>query len=225
VLFRDLVGSTEIASCLDPEEWREIVGEYHRAAAQAIERFGGHVAQYVGDGVMAYFGWPAAHDNDAERAARAGLAILDAISKLNKQAARPKLAARVGIDSGAVVVGAGADKRADVFGDTPNIAARVQSVAEADTVVISDAVHRLISGLFVVENRGPQALKGIERPIPLYRVVQPSGVRGRLEAGAAARGLTHFRNGMLAPTEDFGSESDFTLARFVAGAPSSSPRR
>ncbi len=98
VLFCDLVGSTQIASHLDPEQWREIVGEYHHAAAQAIERFGGHVAQYLGDGVMAYFGWPEAHDNDAERAARAGLAILDAISKLNEHPTHPRLAARVGID-------------------------------------------------------------------------------------------------------------------------------
>jgi class 3 adenylate cyclase/tetratricopeptide (TPR) repeat protein len=192
VLFCDLVGSTEIASHLDPEEWREIVGEYHRAAAQAIERFGGSVAQYLGDGVMAYFGWPEAHDNDAERAARAGLAILEAITKLNEHPARPKLAARVGIDSGTVVVGAGAGKDSDVFGDTPNIAARVQSAAEPGTVVITDAVHRLISGLFVVEDRGAQALKGIERPVQLYRVVQPSGVRGRFEAAAATRGLTPF---------------------------------
>ena len=192
VLFCDLVGSTEIASHLDPEEWREIVGEYHRAAAQAIERFGGHVAQYLGDGVMAYFGYPEAHDNDAERAARAGLAILDAISKLNEHPTHPKLAARVGIDSGTVVVGAGAGKDTDVFGDTPNIAARVQSTAEPGTVVITDAAHRLVSGLFVVEDRGAQALKGIERPVQLYRVVQPSGVRGRLEAAAAARGLTPF---------------------------------
>jgi hypothetical protein len=91
VLFCDLVGSTEIARHLDPEEWREIVSEYHRAAAQAIERFGGHVAQYLGDGVMACFGYPEAHDNDAERAARAGLAILDAISKLNEHPMHPKL--------------------------------------------------------------------------------------------------------------------------------------
>jgi len=192
VLFCDLVGSTEIASRLDPEEWREIVGEYHRAAAQAIERFGGHVAQYLGDGVMAYFGWPEAHDNDAERAARAGLAILDAISKLNERPARPKLAARIGIDSGAVVVGAGAGKEADVFGDAPNIAARVQVAAEPGTVLITDAVHRLVSGLFVVEDRGTPALKGIEPPVQLYRVVQPSIVRGRLEASAAVRGLTPF---------------------------------
>ena len=192
VLFCDLVGSTEIASHLDPEEWREIVGEYHRAAAQAIERFGGHVAQYLGDGVMAYFGWPEAHDNDAERAARAGLAILEAITKLNEHPARPKLAARVGIDSGTVVVGAGAGKEADVFGDTPNITARVQTAAAPDTVLITADTHRLVSGLFVVEDRGVQGLKGIERPFQLYRVVQPSGVRGRLEAAAASHGLTPF---------------------------------
>ena len=192
VLFCDLVGSTEMASHLDPEEWWEIVAGYHHAAAQAIERFGGHVAQYLGDGVMAFFGYPEAHDNDAERAARAGLAILQAITRLNGHPARPKLAARVGIDSGTVVVGAGAGKDTDVFGDTPNIAARVQSAAEPCMVVITDTVHRLVSGLFVVEDRGAQALKGIERPVQLYRVVQPSGVRGRFEATAAMRGLTRF---------------------------------
>jgi class 3 adenylate cyclase len=165
VLFCDLVGSTEIARHLDPEEWREIVGEYHRAAAQAIERFGGHVAQYLGDGVMAYFGYPEAHDNDAERAARAGLAMLDAISKLNEHPTRPKLSARIGIDSGAVVVGAGAGGDADVFGDTPNIAARVQAAAAPGTVLISADMHRLVSGLFVVEDRGAQTLKGVERPV------------------------------------------------------------
>jgi class 3 adenylate cyclase len=205
VLFCDLVGSTEIAAQLDPEEWRETLAAYHRAAAEAITRYGGHVAKFLGDGVMAFFGHPEAHDNDAERAARAALAMLDGISKLNEQpdslplkgggpgrGSRPVLAARVGIDSGVVVVGAGADKEADVFGEAPNIAARVQAAAEAGTVLITDAVHRLISGLFVVESRGASALKGIERPVQLYRVVQPSGVRGRLEAAAAVRGLTPF---------------------------------
>jgi class 3 adenylate cyclase len=192
VLFCDLVGSTEIASHLDPEDWREIVAGYHRAAAEAIERFGGSVAQYLGDGVMAYFGYPEAHDNDAERATRAGLAILDAISEFNERPERPRLAARVGIDSGAVVVGAGSAREADVFGDTPNIAARVQAAAEPGTVVITDAVHRLVSGVFVVEDGGPHSLKGIEKPVQLYRVLQPSGARGRLEAAAASRGLTPF---------------------------------
>jgi class 3 adenylate cyclase/tetratricopeptide (TPR) repeat protein len=191
VLFCDLVGSTAIAAQLDPEEWRETVGGYQSAAADAITRFGGHVAKYLGDGVMAFFGYPEAHDNDAERAVRAGLAILEAIAKLNEQHGQPKLAARVGIDSGAVVVGSGAGKDADVFGDAPNIAARVQEAAAPGTVVVSDDIHRLVSGLFVVEARGAPALKGIERSVQLYRVVQPSGVRGRLEA-AAARGLTPF---------------------------------
>src|SRR6516162_8846873 len=192
VLFCDLVGSTEIAARLDPEEWRDMIAAYHRAAAEAITRFGGYVAKYLGDGVMAYFGWPEAHDNDGERSARAGLTILEEVPKLNHQLTGAKLAARVGIDSGAVVVGAGAGKDADVFGEAPNIASRVQAAAEPGTVLVTDAVHRLVSGLFVVESREASALKGIERPLQLYKVVQPSGVRGRLEAAAAVRGLTPF---------------------------------
>jgi class 3 adenylate cyclase/tetratricopeptide (TPR) repeat protein len=192
VLFCDLVGSTEIAARLDPEDWRETLAAYHRAAADAVTRYGGHVAQYLGDGVMAFFGYPEAHDNDAERAVWAGLAMLDIIAKLGGQPDRPKLAARVGIDSGAVVVGAGVGKEVDVFGETPNIAARVQAAAEPGTVLITDAVHRLISGLFVVESRSAPALKGIERPLQLYKIVQPSGMRGWLEATAAVRGLTPF---------------------------------
>jgi class 3 adenylate cyclase/tetratricopeptide (TPR) repeat protein len=192
VLFCDLVGSTEIAARLDPEEWREVVASYHRATAAAITRFGGYVAQYLGDGVMAYFGWPEAHDNNAERAAHAGLAIIEAIWKLNECSTGPKLSARVGIDSGSVVVGAGVGRGADIFGDTPNIAARVQATALPNTVLISADTCRLLSGLFVVEDRGMQMLKGIERPIQLYRVIQRSVVRGRLEAVAASRGLTPF---------------------------------
>src|SRR5207244_12360723 len=122
LMFCILVGSTAIAAQLDPEEWRETVAGYHRAAAEAITHFDGHVAKYLGDGVMAYFGWPAAHDNDAERGARAGLAILDEVAKLNQQPGHAKLAARVGIDSGAVVVGKGAGNEAEVFGEVPNIA-------------------------------------------------------------------------------------------------------
>ncbi len=192
VLFCDLVGSTEIAARLDPEEWRETVAGYHRGAAEAIERFGGYVAKYLGDGVMALFGYPEAHDNDAERAARAGLAILDAIAKLNEDPAKPKLSARVGIDSGAVVVGVGAGTEADVFGDAPNIAARVQAVAEPGSVAITGATHRLVSGLFVVEERGAQTFKGLEQPVEICQVIRPSGMRGRFAAVAAVRGLTPF---------------------------------
>jgi class 3 adenylate cyclase len=189
VLFCDLVGSTEIAARLDPEEWRELVAGYHRAAAEAITRYGGHVAKYLRDGVMAFFGYPKAHENDAERAARAGLAILEEVSKLNQQSGHPEVSVRVGIDSGAVVVGAGAGKEADVFGEPPNIAARVQNVATPNTVLLTASTHRLVSGLFVVDDLGTQELKGIPKPIALYRVLRPSGIRGRL---AAARGLTPF---------------------------------
>jgi class 3 adenylate cyclase len=192
VLFCDLVGSTAIAARLDPEQWRDTLDGFHRAVAEAITRFDGHVAKYLGDGVMAYFGWPAAHDNDAERAARAGLAILDAIAKLNEQPGHAKLSARVGIDSGLVVIGKGAGNEAEVFGDVPNIAARVQATAEPGTVAITDATHRLVSGLFVVEDRGAHELKGLERPLQLYRVVGPSGMRGRFPAMAAMRGMTPF---------------------------------
>ena len=188
VLFCDVVGSTEIAAQLDPEEWRELVASYHRAAAEAITRYSGHVAKYLGDGVMAYFGWPEAHDNDAERAARAGLAILEGLSKLNQQSTHPKIVVRVGIDSGAVVVGAGAGKDTDVFGEAPNIAARVQTTAAPDSVLITAATHRLLSGLFVVEGLGAQQLKGVAVPVELYRVVRATGVRSRI----GARGLTPF---------------------------------
>jgi class 3 adenylate cyclase/tetratricopeptide (TPR) repeat protein len=188
VLFCDLVGSTAIAAQLDPEEWRELVANYHRAAAEAITRYSGHVAKYLGDGVMAYFGWPEAHDNDGERAARAGLAILEGVSKLNQQSTNPEISVRVGIDSGAVVVGAGAGKETDVFGEAPNIAARVQAAAAPDSVLITSATHRLLSGLFVVEESGAQQLKGVSSPVELYRVLRPTGVRSRI----GARGLTPF---------------------------------
>ena len=147
VLFCDLVGSSEIAAQLDPEEWREVVAGYQHAAAEAITRLGGHVAKHLGDGLMAYFGYPEAHENDAERSVRAGLSILDAISKFNQQSAGPKLSARIGIDSGAVVIGVGAGKDTDVFGEAH--AARVQALAAPGTALITSATHRLVSGLFV----------------------------------------------------------------------------
>ena len=175
VMFCDLVGAAGISAQLDPEEWREIEADYLRAAAEAITRFGGFVAKYLGDGVLAYFGWPEAHDNDAERAARAGLAVLEGVAALNqrdKQASHPNLSARVGIDSGTVVIGSGGGTESEVFGDTANIASRVQSAADPDTVLVSASANRLISGLFVVEERGAHQLKGIAEPLELYRIVQ-----------------------------------------------------
>ncbi len=194
VLFCDLVGSTAIAATLDPEDWREVLAGYHTSATEAVERFGGHVALYLGDGLLVYFGYPQAHEDDPQRAVLAGLAILDAISELNNRIAHkrgPRLAARIGIHSGSVVVDQSKGKKANVFGDVPNVASRVQTAAAPDTVLITAAVHHLVSGLFVVEDQGAQPLKGIEHPIRLYRVIQPSGVRGRL-AAAAMRGLTPF---------------------------------
>ena len=151
ILFCDLVGSVTLTSQLDPEEWRTTVAGYQRAASEAVTLFGGEVMRYIGDGIMAFFGYPIAHDNDAERAARAGLELLDVISKLNQRSGTGfslsspvRFAARVGIDSGAVVVGAGAGNEADVFGETPNIASRVQAAAEPGTLLITDAVHQLV---------------------------------------------------------------------------------
>jgi class 3 adenylate cyclase/DNA-binding transcriptional ArsR family regulator len=192
VLFCDLAGSTEIASRLDPEDWRTAVAAYHRAAAEAVTRYGGHVAKYLGDGIMAFFGYPEAHDNDGERAVRAGLAIIDALAGVSESATNPRLAARVGIDSGEVVVVGVGGHDADVFGDTPNIAARVQAAAYPGTVLVSAHTHRLISGHFVVETLGFHSLKGRASPLELYRIIRPSGARGRLEAAAGTRGLTPF---------------------------------
>jgi class 3 adenylate cyclase len=192
VLVCDLVDPAGRAAQRDPEDWREIVAKYHRSVAHQVERFGGHVAQYLGDAVMAYFGWPQAHDDDVERAVRAGLAMLEASSKLNDDPSHSKLVARVGIDSGLVVIGPGTGNCAELYGEAPNMAARVQAAAEPGTVLITAAAHRLISGLFVVEDCGAQILKGIAGPVQLYRVIQPSGTRGRLAAADAARGLTPF---------------------------------
>ena len=188
VLFCDLVGSTEIASHLDPEEWREIVGGYHRAAAQAIERFGGHVAQYLGDGVMAYFGYPEAHENDAERGARAGLAVLEAVSKLNEQPGCPKLSARVGIDSGAVVIGGSASKDADVFGDAPNIASRVQAAAAPDSVFITAPMQQLVSGLFVVEDCGAERSRELDIRFNCTALSRPAWYEGGARMGPSHAG-------------------------------------
>ena len=194
VMFCDLVGSTEISARLDPEELRELLGDYHRAATEAIIHFGGHVAKYLGDAVMAYFGWPEAHDNDAERSVRAGLAILEGIAALNNRDAKsdyPKLSVRVGIDTGNVVIGKGGGSESELFGDAANIAARVESTADLDTVIVTRAVNRLISGLFVVEERGAHQLKGIAEPVELYRIMRLSSERNRL-AASMAHGLTQF---------------------------------
>jgi len=194
VLFCDLVSSSQIAARLDPEEWRDIAAQYQRTAAEAVTRHGGHVAQYLGDGLVVYFGYPEAHEDDAERAVRAGLGIVEAMATLNDRIVAQhhiKLAVRVGIHAGSVVVGQGGGTEIGVFGEAPNVASRVQAAAEPDTVVITAAVNELVAGLFEVEDRGAHALKGIELPIQLYRALQSSAVRRRARHGGA-RALTPF---------------------------------
>ena len=194
VLFCDLVGSTPMASRLDPEEWHAINTQYLRCSAEAVERFGGYVAQFLGDGLFAYFGYPTVYDDGPERGVRAGIAIVDALAVLNERLAEQhglRLAVRVSVHTGEVVIDTGGGKKAEVFGEAPHVAARVQQLAGPDEVLITETTARLVRGLFLTEERGAQPLRGIPEPVVLYRVLQPTGARGRLQA-AAAQGLTPF---------------------------------
>ena len=175
-MFCDLVGSTGLASRLDAEDWRNLVSAYLDAASEAVTQMGGRVAKKLGDGLMALFGHPIAQENDSERAVRAALAIQRALAELNCENAglgRPELVARIGVESGAVVV----DAAGEIFGDAPNIAARVQALAEPGTVLITARVQRQTAGLFVAEDRGAHALKGAPEPTALFRIVRASGGR------------------------------------------------
>ena len=183
ILFCDLVGSTSLAARLDAEDWRNLVNGYLDQASAAVTDFGGHVLKKLGDGLMALFGYPHAQENDAERAVRAALAIQRALVEINTRNASkgaPELSARIGLDSGQVVV----DATGEVFGDAPNIAARVQGAAEPGSILITATVQRQTAGLFVAEDRGQHELKGMSAPMALYRVVRASG--GGRRGGARA---------------------------------------
>ena len=185
VMFCDLVGSTGISAQLDVEEWRDLVGAYLDAASAAVTEMGGHVAKKLGDGLMALFGYPAAHENDAERAARAALAIQRALAELNRKnegTGKPVLAARIGLETGPAVV----DTAGEIYGDIANVAARVQSLAEPGAVLVTARVQRQVAGLFVAEERGTQTLKGVPEPTALFRLVRASGGGRR----SAQRNLT-----------------------------------
>jgi predicted ATPase/class 3 adenylate cyclase len=176
VMFCDLVGSTALASRLDVEDWRNLVGAYLDEASAAVTGLGGHVLKKLGDGLMALFGYPHAQENDAERAVRAALAIQRGLAELNTRNAggrAPPLSARIGLESGPVVV----DATGEVFGEAPNIAARVQSLAEPGTVLVTAAVQRQVAGLFVAEDKGARELKGVAAPMTLFRIVRASGGR------------------------------------------------
>ncbi|MCB0166373.1 MAG: AAA family ATPase, partial [Anaerolineae bacterium] len=203
VMFCDLVGSTSLSEQLDPEDFREVVRAYQLTAAQVIGRFEGTIAQYLGDGLLVYFGFPVAHENDAHRAALSGLGIIEEMKNLNvrlQQSIRTRsrgplrLAVRIGIHTGLVVIGeigSGARREQLAVGETTNIAARLQNLAKPNTVVISVSTYRLVEGFFACRPLGFQSLKGITRPLEIYRVLRQSRARNRLDAAKAAMtGLT-----------------------------------
>lgn len=211
VMFCDLVGSTMLSEQLDPEELREVVLTYQRTSVEAITPFAGYVAQYLGDGLLIYFGYPEAHEDDAQRAVRAGLDILAGIRQLNKnlpQRLNLKLSVRIGIHTGLVVVGeigSGARREQLALGETTNLAARLQGFAAPDTVVISAATYRLIEGFFECQALGSHHLKGLSDPTGVYRILRESGVRNRLEATPASR---------LTPVVGREQELELLLARW-----------
>ena len=174
VMFCDLVGSTAISAQLDAEEWRELVGAYLDAASAAVTEMGGQVAKKLGDGLMSLFGYPVAQENDSERAVRAALSIQRSLAELNRNNAgsgKPSLTARIGLETGPVVV----DAAGEIYGDAPNVAARVQALAEPGEVVVTARVQRQVAGLFVAEERGTHTLKGVSEPVALFRMVRASG--------------------------------------------------
>ena len=195
MLFCDLVGSTALSAQLDPEELREVVRAYQDTCAKVIARFEGHIAQYLGDGLLVYFGYPLAHEDDAQRAVRAGLGMLEALGQLTTRLAQERgvhLAARLGIHTGLVVVGevgGGTRQEQLALGETPNLAARLQGIAAPNTLVISAATFQLLGGFFACQPLGTPLLKGQAQPLAVYRVLYESMARSRLEA-AGSTGLT-----------------------------------
>ncbi|MGA2311994.1 MAG: adenylate/guanylate cyclase domain-containing protein [Xanthobacteraceae bacterium] len=190
VMFSDLVGSTALSARMDPEDLREVIAAYQKCVAETVRRFGGFVAKYIGDGVLVYFGYPEAHEDDAEQAVRAGLELIAAVAGLKTRAA---LQTRIGIATGLVVVGdligLGAAQEQAIVGETPNLAARLQALAEPNTVVIADGTRRLLGNLFELEDLGAKDLKGIAGPARAWAVLRASSAEGRFEA-LHATGLT-----------------------------------
>src|SRR5882757_4642209 len=184
VMFCDLVGSTALSSRLDPEDLRELIGAYHRVVTEVVAGFDGFVAKYMGDGVLVYFGYPRAHEDDAERAVRAGLESIDAVGRLDVRSI--KLQARIGIATGLVVVGdligEGSAQEQSVVGETPNLAARLQALAGPEAVVIAASTRRQIGELFDLQDIGPQRLAGFAEPQRAWRVLGESGEVSRFEA-------------------------------------------
>jgi class 3 adenylate cyclase len=194
-MFIDLVESTSLSSQLDPEEYREVVRAYQRVCTDVIQRYDGHIAQLLGDGLLVYFGYPQAHEDDAQRAVRTGLGILAAMDDLHTRLPTANgitQAVRLGIHTGLVVIGAMGDQgRYEhlALGETPNIAARIQGLAVPNTIAMSEATYRLVQGYFACQDLGAQALRGVTASMRVYQVLGESGATSRLEV-AQPRGLT-----------------------------------
>jgi class 3 adenylate cyclase len=188
-MFSDLVGSTALAARMDPEDLREVISAYQKCVAETVQRFGGFVAKYMGDGVLVYFGYPQAHEDDAERAVRAGLEVIQAVSGLKSSA---PLQTRVGIATGLVVVGdllgSGEAQERGIVGETPNLAARLQGIADPNSVVIAESTRRVLGNLFDLQDLGGRDLKGIRGPARAWAALRASGA-SRFEA-LHATGLT-----------------------------------
>ena len=183
VMFSDLVGSTALSARMDPEDLREVISAYQKCVTETVQRFGGFVAKYMGDGVLIYFGYPQAHEDDAERAVRAGLEIVATVTALKSSV---PLQTRIGIATGLVVVGdligSGEAQERGIVGETPNLAARLQGIAEPNAVVIAESTRKLLGNLFELEDLGPKDLKGIAGPVRAFAALRPSSVEGRFEA-------------------------------------------
>ena len=183
VMFSDLVGSTALSARMDPEDLREVISAYQKCVAETAGRFGGFVAKYMGDGVLIYFGYPQAQEDEAERAVRAGLELVAAVGALKTHA---PLQTRVGIATGLVVVGdligSGASQEQAIVGETPNLAARLQGIAEPNSVVIAESTRKLVGNLFELEDLGAKDLKGIPGPVRAWAALRPSSVESRFEA-------------------------------------------
>jgi len=183
VMFSDLVGSTALSARVDPEDLRDVISGYQKCVADTVGRFGGFVAKYMGDGVLIYFGYPQAHEDDAERAVRAGLELVAAVGALKTHA---PLQTRVGIATGLVVVGdligSGASQEQAIVGETPNLAARLQGFAEPNSVVIAESTRKLMGNLFELRDIGPQELKGLSGAVRAWAALRPSSVESRFDA-------------------------------------------
>lgn len=189
VMFCDMVGSTELSTKLDPEDMREVITSFQDTARRAIQRYAGYIARYMGDGMLVYFGYPQAHEDDTERSVRAALDIVRSMPELNSEMRalhHTEIAVRIGVATGSVVVGdivgEGAAEEAAVVGETPNLAARLQGVAGPNQIVVSSTTRQLLGAMFEYEDLGTHELKGLGQPVPVWRVIGEGEIDSRYEA-------------------------------------------